>query len=60
MKTSELLKLFAKNGITLERHGKKHDIYRSPITGKPISVPRHTAEIKPGTLKSIMKDAGLE
>lgn len=60
MKQSELLRLFAKNGITLLQHGKRHDIYYSPITGKKFPVPRHGKEIAIGTLNSIKRDAGLE
>jgi predicted RNA binding protein YcfA (HicA-like mRNA interferase family) len=60
MKRSELLRLFNKNNIILLEHGKRHDIYYSPITGKKIPVPRHAKEIAEGTLKSIKKDAGLE
>lgn len=60
MKLSELLKLFGKHKITLQAHGKRHDIYYSPITGKSFPVPRHAKEIADGTLKSIKKDAGLE
>lgn len=60
MKLSELLKLFSKNGIRLSCHGKRHDMYYSPITGKEFPVPRHAKEIASGTLKSIKKDAGLE
>lgn len=59
MKTSELLKLLKKNGITFTQHGKRHDLYYSPITGKTFPVPRHSAEVKTGTLKSILEDAGL-
>ncbi len=59
MKQSELLKLFRKNNIVLLYHGKRHDIYHSPITDKKFPVPRHTKEIADGTLKSILKDAGL-
>ena len=60
MKRSELLRLFNKNNIILLEHGKRHDIYYSPITGNKIPVPRHAKEIAEGTLKSIKKDAGLE
>ena len=45
MKLSELLKLFSKNQIKLLQHGKRHDIYYSPITGKKFPVPRHAKEI---------------
>lgn len=60
MKTSELLKLFKQHNIVLEEHGKKHDMYYSPITEKKFPVPRHKSEIKVGTLNSILKDAGLK
>lgn len=58
MKLSELLKLFSKNDIMLLQHGKRHDIYYSPITGKRFPVPRHAKEIAAGTLKSIKKGRG--
>jgi len=60
MKTSELLKKLKKNKIRLIRHGSRHDIYYSPITDKEFPVPRHSTEIKTGTLHSILKDAGLK
>lgn len=60
MKLSELLKIFGKNSIELLQHGKRHDIYYSPITKKKFPVPRHAKEIAEGTLKSIKKEAGLE
>lgn len=60
MKQSELLKLFSEKNIMLLQHGKRHDIYYSPITGKKFPVPRHAKEIAEGTIKSIKKDAGLE
>lgn len=59
MKRSELLKLFSKNNIKFLQHGKRHDLYYSPITRKKFPVPRHAKEIAEGTLKSILKDAGL-
>lgn len=60
MKLSELLKELSENGIRLAEHGKRHDIYYSPITGKRFPVPRHAKEIAIGTLNSIRKDAGLK
>jgi len=60
MKQSELLKLFSKNKIIFDHHGKRHDIYYSPITGKKFPVPRHCKEIATGTLNSILEDAGLK
>lgn len=60
MKTSELLKLFKQYNITLVQHGKRHDIYYSPITDYRFPVPRHTTEIATGTLNVIKKEAGIK
>ena len=60
MKTAELLKILKKNGCTLVRHGTRHDIWQSPITGKQFPVPRHKTDVKPGLLNGILKDAGIE
>lgn len=61
MKYSELKKLLKKNGCQLLREGAGHEIWYSPKTAKTFSVGRHnTEDVKKGTLKSIMKDAGLE
>ncbi len=60
MKTSELIKKLKEAGCFLVKHGKEHDTWISPLTGKKIRVPRHgSKEIKTGTATSIMKDAGL-
>ena len=60
MKTSELLKILKKNGCYLIRHGKRHDIWFSPTTNKQFSVPRHNDEVKSGTARSILTDAGIQ
>ncbi len=60
MKSSELLKLLKKNGCYLVRHGNRHDIWFSPVTDQKFPVPRHKDEIKTGTLKSILEDAGIK
>ncbi|WP_297930273.1 type II toxin-antitoxin system HicA family toxin [Coprobacter fastidiosus] len=60
MKTSEITKLLNKAGCYVVRHGSRHDLWFSPITGKIFSVPRHTSkEIPSGTARSIKKDAGI-
>jgi predicted RNA binding protein YcfA (HicA-like mRNA interferase family) len=60
MKTSELIKLLNKAGCRFVRHGKKHDIWESPITGQKFSIPRHQAkEIPQGTANSIKEQAGI-
>jgi predicted RNA binding protein YcfA (HicA-like mRNA interferase family) len=54
------LKLFKKNGVIFDSHGKRHDLYYSSLTGKTFPVPRHKTEIAEGTLKSILTDAGIK
>nr|WP_243025757.1 type II toxin-antitoxin system HicA family toxin [Clostridium sp. AM33-3] len=51
--------MLSDNRCYLLRHGTNHDIWHSEITGKNFPVPRHKAEIPTGTLKNILKDAGL-
>ena len=60
MKYSELEKMLKSAGCTIFREGKKHCQWKSPA-GKLFSVGRHkTEEVPIGTLKAILKDAGLE
>ena len=61
MKTSEFLKKAVKAGCRFVSHGKEHDVWYSPKTGKYFRVGRHgSQELKGGTLCSMMKDAGLK
>lgn len=61
MKTSELVKMLKKAGCTLHREGANHDIWYSPLTGKYFTLWRHPSkEVPTGTVRSIMKDAGLK
>ncbi|MBO5625977.1 MAG: type II toxin-antitoxin system HicA family toxin [Prevotella sp.] len=57
MKHKELTRRLREAGCFILRHGARHDIWHSPMTGKNTPVPRHGAkEIPPGTLKSIEKE----
>lgn len=61
MKYSELKKLLKKNGCRVEQQGGRHEIWYSPKTGNLFSVGRHnTQDVPTGTLKSIMRSAGIE
>jgi len=61
MKFSELKKLLKKNGCKMDHPGKAHDIWYSPKTGAYFPVGRHDSqEVAPGTLSSILKDAGIK
>ena len=61
MKGSELKKLLKQGGCYRITHGKEHDMWFSPKTGKSFAVTRHDSkEIATGTCRSILKDAGLK
>lgn len=61
MKYSELKKLLKENGCCLLMEGKRHEIWKSKITGEEFPVGRHNTEDVPkGTLSSILKSAGLK
>ena len=61
MTTAELVRLLKKNGCEFAGHNKKHDMYKSNITGKKIMIGRHAKEeVKSGTLHKILRDAGIE
>ena len=55
------LKIKLKEGNCYKiRSGGNHDMYHSPITNRNFPVRRHnTKEVPIGTLKKILKDAGL-
>jgi mRNA interferase HicA len=42
MKRRDLVRILEQEGCTLLRHGKKHDIYWHPLSGKRQPVPRHS------------------
>ena len=60
MTTAELVRLLKKNGCIFIGHNKRHDMYRSPITGNTFMVGRHPSEeVRTGTLHKILRDAGI-
>jgi predicted RNA binding protein YcfA (HicA-like mRNA interferase family) len=60
MKTSEATRKLAKAGCHFVEHGKEHDCWFSPITGKRFRLPRHSSqELATGTKKSIEKLSGV-
>lgn len=48
----------ARAGCVLHRHGKKHDVYLNPASGRKAPVPRHT-EIKDSLCRLIRRQLGL-
>ncbi|WP_455424814.1 type II toxin-antitoxin system HicA family toxin [Dryocola sp. LX212] len=60
MKSSELIKLLEENGWTLERVKGSHHTFKNPDNPNLVTVPHPSKEIKPGTLRQILKKAGLK
>ena len=61
MKYNELERLLKKAGCRLCDENGRHPTWFSPITGRYFQTSHHKSEeVKPGTLKSILKDAGLK
>lgn len=48
-------------GFELERQGKgSHEQWRQTATGKKAIVPRHSDDVREGTLRSILRTAGID
>lgn len=61
MKARELIRLLEANGWREVRHKGSHRQYRHPHNPDVITVPDHAGvDLKPGTLHSILKKAGLK
>ena len=60
MKAKELIKLIEKNGWKFNRQTGSHRIFVHEIKKGIVVVPIHGGDIPIGTLKSILKQAGLE
>ncbi len=60
MKWNELKRIAEEHGFQFLRHGKKHDLYYNPETGKTIQIERHwTQEVRPGLMKSLKQVIGF-
>ena len=60
MKVRELERKLKAQGCYFVRHGKRHDLWFSPITNSPFPIPRHGAkEVPDGTLVDILEQSGI-
>ena len=58
MRRRKLICELVEAGCYWQRHGKKHDIYANPRTGKKAPVPRH-ADVKESLCELIRRQLGL-
>ncbi|HEX5269826.1 MAG TPA: type II toxin-antitoxin system HicA family toxin [Gemmataceae bacterium] len=55
-----MCRLLEDRGWQLDRIKGSHHVYRYPATGRSVTVPVHgNADLKPGTQRGIMRDAGI-
>jgi hypothetical protein len=55
----EFIREIVRKGCVLERHGRKHDLYLNPRTGRKAPVPRHN-ELKDTLCEGIRKQLGID
>ena len=58
-KAREVLAALRKVGFVVDHHTGSHAILYKPGHPNPVTVPIHTGDMKPGTLRRLIKDAGL-
>jgi predicted RNA binding protein YcfA (HicA-like mRNA interferase family) len=54
----ELEQHLVANGASESSHGARHDVWRSPAAGRPVTVPHHR-EIPSGTARAICRQLGI-
>lgn len=59
MKPKELLKILKDNGWEVKNQKGSHIQLVHSLKGGKVTVPNHNKDLKVGTLKSILKQAGL-
>lgn len=56
----EVIQKLKKAGFVFDRHAKgSHEIYYNPVSHRRTVVPNHPGDVPKGTLKAIIKEAGL-
>jgi len=60
LNSKQIIKLLEEAGFELDHVSGSHYIYYHPVNGKRAVVPYHSKTLPIGTLKSILREAGLE
>lgn len=58
--SKQTIKLLKENGFVLDHVTGGHYIFYHPCNRKRVTVPFHAKDLPLGTLKSILKEAGVE
>ncbi|MCI0547840.1 MAG: type II toxin-antitoxin system HicA family toxin [Candidatus Rokubacteria bacterium] len=60
MTYAELTRALRALGCILKRQAKgSHEIWHCPRTNRSATIPRHTGDLPPGTLRAILRGLGL-
>ena len=47
-------------GFVFDRHGPgSHEVWRHAATGRKVTVPHHTRDLAEGTLRAVLREAGI-
>ena len=48
-------------GYRFDRAGPgSHEVWRNPVTGRKVTLPRHSGDMPEGTLRAVLREAGIE
>jgi predicted RNA binding protein YcfA (HicA-like mRNA interferase family) len=60
-KYHEVIKRLRKFGYVFDRPGPgSHEVWRDIKTGRKVTLPHHARDIAEGTLRTILRDAGIK
>jgi predicted RNA binding protein YcfA (HicA-like mRNA interferase family) len=59
LRSGEVIRALERAGFTVRRQSSNHIIMYKPDLRRPISIPRHTGDLPRGTLRAIIRQAGL-
>lgn len=48
-------------GFAFDRHGPgSHEVWRHVVSGRKVTLPHHSGDMKEGTLRTILREAGID
>ena len=60
-KYREVARRLRKFGFVFDRQGQgSHEIWRHPSSGRKVTVPHHARDMAEGTLRAILREAGID
>lgn len=60
MTPKQMIRLLEQNGFVLVNSNGSHHKFYNPTTNRSTTVPYHAKDLKPGTEKAILRQAGIK